>query len=370
MATSFLNEPSKRRRRRTIFDTAASALWRIPGRFEIASILGRSYALRCVVFHHVAETDSEFTRGMGVTITPARLERTLRFLATYYHPVSLQDVLGQSDGHALPSRSVLVTFDDGYASVMESAIPLCRRLGIPTVLFLNAAFLNNQRLAPDNLVCYVANTFGMALLNAAAQSVRGKDTPTLVTQADVFARFFPSISLFEREEFLKVLIRLGRINERQVAVAAGLYLTSEQVRELSASDVEIGNHTHSHVHCRNLSEGHFSVEIDRNKVELEAISSKPVRSFSVPYGSSADLSVELRDHLLGSGHDLIFLSQAVSNPSRPDQVCVDRVGPRAHSNDTLFAELELLPRLRKVRNWMSGRHTSPPVISCQLGLIR
>lgn len=357
MATSFLKRPYKSRKGRTILDTAASALWRIPGRFEIASILGRSYVLRCVVFHHVADTDSAFTRGMGVTITPSKLESTLRFLATYYHPVSLQDVLNQSHGQALPSRAVLVTFDDGYASVLEVAIPLCRRLGIPTVLFLNAAFLNNQRLSPDNLVCYVANTVGMALFNAAAQLVRGKDAPTLLTQADVFARFFPSISLPEREEFLKTLIRLGRINEREVAAEAGLYLTSEQVRELSASDVEIGNHTHSHVHCRNLLAGHFSDEIDRNRVELEVIAGKPVRSFSVPYGSSADLSIELRDHLCSSGHELIFLSQAVSNPIRPDQMRVDRVGPRAYSNDTLFVELELLPRLRKIRNWMSGWNT-------------
>src|ERR1035438_6564940 len=163
----------------------------MPGFFGIARILGPSYSLRCVVFHNVSATESPFTKGMGVSITPIDLEAMLKFLTRYYTPVSLEDVLADSDGRGLPSRAMLVTFDDGYASVMEWAAPLCVKFGVPAIFFLNAAFLDNYRLAPDNLVCYAANVLGMETINAAAHVVKGADSPKLKSLAEVFSCFFP-----------------------------------------------------------------------------------------------------------------------------------------------------------------------------------
>lgn len=274
MASASLNNAYQNGKGRAALHAMASALWRVPGRFGIARVLGRSYSLRCVVFHDVSSTESAFTRGMGVSITPTKFEIVLQFLAKYYNPVSLQDVLDDRTGRSLPSRAVLVTFDDGYASVMTTAIPVCQRLGIPAVLFLNAAILNNKRLSTDNLVCYVANTLGMTIINAAARAIKGDSIPAIRSLMEVFARFLPSISLSERDSFLKALIQLGGIDEHQLSAEAGLYLTNEQVGELSSENFEIGNHTRSHVHCRTLTPQHFGEEIERNKAELEALSGK------------------------------------------------------------------------------------------------
>ena len=106
----------------------------------------------------------------------------------------------------------------------------------------------------------------------------------------------------ERAAFLDTLAHLGRINEHQLAEEARLYLTRKQLCELASLDFEIGNHTYSHVRCRSLTAENLAGEIDRNKAELEAVSGKKVRSFSVPYGSSEDLSIDLEGHLRLSGH--------------------------------------------------------------------
>ncbi|MGA8580151.1 MAG: polysaccharide deacetylase family protein, partial [Bryobacteraceae bacterium] len=127
-----------------------------------------------------------------MNITRSNLEATLEFLARYYSPVSLEDVLAGSNGRDLPPRAVLVTFDDGYASVSEWAAPLCAKFGVPAVFFLNAAFLDNHRLAPDSLVCFVANVLGMETINAAVRMARGADSPKLKCMAEVFSRFFPA----------------------------------------------------------------------------------------------------------------------------------------------------------------------------------
>lgn len=337
---------------------AARAFWAMPGCFALARMLGPSYALRCVVFHNISATESSFTKGMNVTITPAKFEAALKFVSRYYSPVRLQDVLTNCDGRGLPPRALLVTFDDAYASVVECAAPLCRQLGVPAVFFVNAAFLDNRRLAPDNLVCFVADAMGMKTINAAARTVRGDDQPKLHALSEVFSDFFPRVSLAEKEIFLDALRRLAGINDSRLAEEAGLYLTSKQLCDLASFDFEIGNHTYTHVHSRSLSEDDFREQVDRNKSELEQVSGTKVRSFSQPYGSSTDVTPDLAEHLERTGHRAVFLSESVANPRDRDPFHIDRVSARAESNDTFFFELEVLPRLRAIRNGFFG--IAPP----------
>lgn len=329
---------------------AADAFWRMPGSFRVARILGPSYSLRCVVFHNISPAESPFTAGIRVSTTPKKFEAALRFLTAHYVPVSLQDVLTECDGHGLPDRPLLVTFDDAYASVAEWAAPLCRQFRVPALFFVNAAFLDNQRLAPDNVVCYVANVLGMEVINAAVRAVPGKNALELRSLAEVFGWFFPAISLAEREVFLDALRKVSGINESHMAKDANLYLTSKQLRDLKSFGFEIGNHTYTHTHCRSFLPQDFASEVDQNKAELEAVSGAKIRSFSLPYGSSKDLTPELTEHLKGSGHQAVFLSESVANPRRPDLFHLDRISTCAESDDTLFFEIEVQPRLRALRN--------------------
>jgi peptidoglycan/xylan/chitin deacetylase (PgdA/CDA1 family) len=331
-------------------DLAAQAFWRMPGCFGIARLLGPSYSLRCVVFHHISDAECPFTTGMNVRTTPKRFEAALAFLTKHYTPVSLEEVLTDSEGGALPARAILVTFDDAYASVVEVAAPLCKKYGVPAVFFVNAAFLDNRRLAPDNLLCYVANLHGMETVNAAARSLRRNETPRLRSLNEVFGSFLPSLTLSEREVFLAELPRLAGIAERRLAEETALYLTSEQLGTLRSFNFEIGNHTYTHVHCRSLLEEELSQEIDRNKVELEGLSGTQVRSFSQPYGSSVDLTDTLARHLERSGHRAVFLSESVANPRSVSRHRLDRINARVDRDDTLFLDLEVLPRLRAMRN--------------------
>jgi len=285
-----------------------------------------------------------------VSITPKKFEAALRFLTTHYVPVHLEDVLTNCTGQGLPQRALLVTFDDAYASVAEWAAPLCKQYGVPAVFFVNAAFVNNLRLAPDNLVCYVANTKGMDTINAAIHAVPGNGTVEMHSLAEVFGAFFPAISLAERDVFLDALRQLSGISESAMARDAKLYLTSKQLGELASFDFEIGNHTYTHTHCRSFSQRDLVSEVDTNKAELEALSGTKIRSFSLPYGSSKDLTGELAEHLERSGHQAIFLSESVANPRSPDLLHLDRVSTCAENDETLFFEIEVLPRLRAIRN--------------------
>jgi len=317
-----------------------------------------------VLFHNVSDTESSFTKGLGGTITRKDFEAVLKFITRNYTPVSLQDVLADSDGRALPPRPVLVTFDDAYASVSEFAAPLCAKFGVPAVFFVNGICLDNRQLALDNLVCYVVNVCGLGIINAAAHVASGTKDIELRSLTEVFARFLPAISLSAREVFRVTLLTLARINEGKLAEEAGLYLSSRQLRDLATFNFEIGNHTYSHANCRALLAGDFTVEIDRNNTVLEAASGKKVRSFSVPYGSSADLTSDLGAHLKSSGFEAVFLAEGRANPPCPDRFRLNRVSIRTGSDSALFSEIEILPRLRTIKNSLFGAAKVQP--SCRV----
>jgi peptidoglycan/xylan/chitin deacetylase (PgdA/CDA1 family) len=338
---------------RTALNLAGGALWHMPGCFSLVRMLDPRYFLRCVLFHDISDAESLFTKGLGVTITRDSFEAALKFLCRHYNPVSLDDVLASPTGCNLPRRPVLVTFDDGYSSVAEFAAPLCHKFGVPAISFVNVACLDNRQLALDNLVCYVINVSGIDTINAAVRAV----TPTVDLQLrslkEVFTRFLPAISLRDRQVFREELLRLAAITDCDLAADAQLYMTSQQLSDLAAFEFEIANHTYSHVHCRCLSRDELGPEIDRNKTLLEAISGRTVRSFSLPYGSSADLTTEVGAHLEGSGHQAVFLVESVANRQRGDRTDYYRVSINATSDATLFSEIEVLPRLRGLRNRLS-----------------
>lgn len=54
--------------------------------------------------------------------------------------VPLDDVVS---GRATSPRSVAITFDDGYRSVLEQAVPVLRRLGLPATVFVPSAHIGD-----------------------------------------------------------------------------------------------------------------------------------------------------------------------------------------------------------------------------------
>jgi peptidoglycan/xylan/chitin deacetylase (PgdA/CDA1 family) len=338
----------------------------MPGCFRIARWLGPDYSLRCVLFHHVAASETAFTKGLGISVTPESFESALKFFTRHYTPVRLQDVLDEPDGRRLPPQPVLVTFDDDYASIREVAAPLCKKHGVPAVCLVNAAYLDNRRLALDNLVCYATNIVGLGGVNAVANVSSPPQRGEFRSMAEVFSNFLPALSPSAREAFRKRLMVLLGTGEAELSAEAQMYLTSAQLRELADFDFEIGNHTYSHVHCRSLTREDFKEEIDRNKIELEALTGRAVRAFSVPYGCSEDLTAELVVHLRHTGHEAAFLVESLPNGRGADHFGFNRVSIRSQEDAGFFSEVEILPRFRAVRSRLfnkpsleSGQSGSP-----------
>lgn len=78
-----------------------------------------------------------------MVISPSNFEAQMTWLVRNdYRIIRLADLAGFLAGErALPARSVVVTFDDGYESVHRHAFPVLKRLGIPATVFVYTDFL-------------------------------------------------------------------------------------------------------------------------------------------------------------------------------------------------------------------------------------
>jgi peptidoglycan/xylan/chitin deacetylase (PgdA/CDA1 family) len=117
------------------------------GVYNMASLFGVNVAARMafqrrllvLAYHGVFDGEPEISDPLGLHISKSLFERQLDFLLARYQPVSLAAVRSHFvDGAPLPSRPVLITFDDGYRNAGQNALPVLDRLGVPSVVFVVA----------------------------------------------------------------------------------------------------------------------------------------------------------------------------------------------------------------------------------------
>ena len=306
-----------------------------------------SATLRAVLFHRVSDHGSAFTDGLGVTTGATRFRDRVRFLRKRYSPVDLDAVRAAGRGEPLPPRALLVTIDDAYSSVADTMAEILDEAGLPSVFFVNGAFLDHRLLGTDNLVTYTANTLGAEAIRDAARAVDADTTVTTIDEA--LGGFVPTLDQISLRRFREALEAAHDHDPLDRARAERLYLDRTELRGLPAS-MALGSHTRSHVRCRTLGADDFGPELVDNRALLEELSARPVTAFSVPYGSRADLTPRVATAIAGAGHDQVFLVEGQLNhgPLRSDGIY--RVSMKSSSDLGSLLELEVWPRARHLRD--------------------
>jgi peptidoglycan/xylan/chitin deacetylase (PgdA/CDA1 family) len=203
-----------------------------------------------------------------------------RFIATACDPISLDDFRAALDGRrALPPRPVIVTFDDGYRSVLEHGLPTLERHGIPAAVFVCIEpVLRSQHFWFDTL-CRQEDE--EAVLRAAAMPYR-------------------------------------EWRRQKESMAAGCYehekhrpLTVRELRQLASSPlIEIGGHTLSHPALARASVEEQRCEIAGCRTALEDAIGKRVNAFAYPFGQTGvHYTAETAGRVREAGFDLAFSTQ-------------------------------------------------------------
>ena len=271
-----------------------------------------------VLCYHGICTSDDSTRFSDLHVTKATFERHCRLIADACDPISLADLrAARQSGRALPSRSVIVTFDDGYRGVLDHALPILERHGIPAAVFVAAGpVLGGQHFWFDTLC--------------------RREGDAAVLQA----RALP---------YQKWRALVGSIETTADETESHRPLTSAELARLAESPlIEIGAHTMTHPTLALTPLEEQQREIEGCRTTLERVLEKPVTAFAYPYGNPfADYTSDTVRVVRRARFDLAFTTNASFAPLECDPLQI----PRFMMLDTV-GDVELAHRL--AHSWHTG----------------
>lgn len=129
---------------------------------------GPCTSLPILMYHHIQPEDIAKSKGQtGLTVTPTFLGSHVDYLQQHgYHIIRIQDLVNFFNSNtALPSKPILLTFDDGYQDFYDYAYPILKNknafgtLFVPTGLMENNDYLTWKEITDMNQsgVVYMGN---------------------------------------------------------------------------------------------------------------------------------------------------------------------------------------------------------------------
>jgi peptidoglycan/xylan/chitin deacetylase (PgdA/CDA1 family) len=248
----------------------------------------------------------------------------MELLARCFNVLPLREALAAIDAGRVPPRAVCITFDDGYRSVHDLALPVLRRLKLPATVFVSSGYVNGHTMWNDRIVEAV-ETLPVDELDLAEFGLGVYSLRSTAERAATLG------SLTEASKYLPPQERRRLVGRLEALVGEGptaLMLTPEMVANLDRHGIEIGAHTVSHPILTSLDDASALDEIRTSKRDLEAIIGKPVPLFAYPNGKvGKDFNGRHVDMVRAAGFQAAFTTAVGALTRRHDRYQLPRSRP-------------------------------------------
>ena len=261
--------------------------------------------LTIVMYHYVrplAQSAYPRIKGLDTALFDAQLD----YLAHYYEPVTMKDVLGALKGQdTLPERGVLLSFDDGYRDHYEEVFPRLEKRGLKGAFYPPAATALDREILDVNKVHFI--------LAAAPDTGTLRGTLDTWIEEEAQHTALPSLSALSAEYekpfgyddaetvYIKRLLQhalpeeiRSRLTERLFAefvsvdgkdFAESLYCNAAELTEMREAGHHIGSHGDRHYWLSRLAPEDQRRDIEGSLRLLDAIGApRQDFTFCYPYG--------------------------------------------------------------------------------------
>jgi peptidoglycan/xylan/chitin deacetylase (PgdA/CDA1 family) len=249
----------------------------------------------------------------------------MELLARCFNVLPLADAVAAVAAGTVPPRAVCITFDDGYRSVHELALPVLREFGLPATVFVTTGYLGERSMWNDRIIEAVqslpAGQLDLSELGLGAYSLRSvDDRKATLGQLTEASKYLPPDARHGLVERLEALVG--------DALTHGLMLTPEMVIDLDRQGIEIGAHTISHPILTSLDDDDARLEIGGGKEQLETLIGKPVRLFAYPNGKAGkDFDARHVEMVRQAGFDAAFTTAVGAITASADRYRLPRSRP-------------------------------------------
>lgn len=192
------------------------------------TIIKQGSTCRILLYHRVADVKDD-PHLLGVSVS--NFTDQIDWLKKNCHIISLSKLFNQIKHNTLDSKSVCITFDDGYADNFYNALPVLKQFQVPATIFITSGMIDKR------------------------------------------SPFYWDENTHKKDQ--------------------GRALNKIELEKLAKESlIEIGSHTITHPRLSTLSAIDQEIEIEGSKRELESIINKNISGFSYPFGTKKDYSKE------------------------------------------------------------------------------
>jgi len=252
------------------------ALWR--GIFDMASGGHDGPRLSILIFHRVHAAPDPLFPGEPDAASFAQL---MAHVASRFRVLPLGSAVRALRAGTLPSRALCITFDDGYADNLTVAAPILQQHGMRATVFIAAGYLDGGWMFNDVVIEALRATqkqeLDLSSRNLGRHALHsGEDRRRAVDAILPRIKYLPSR---ERDAIARQILR-----DADVTLPTSPMLTSEMVRSLDASGLDVGAHTVTHPILARLDDRDAKDEIVQSKEELSRLTGHDVALFAYPNG--------------------------------------------------------------------------------------
>ena len=270
--------------------------------------------LTVLAYHRIVQNLSEGSQ-IAASATINQFTQQLDFVKPHFNPITI-DMLDQwLEGklQKLPSRPLLITFDDGYEDAYSNAMPQLYERKIPAVVFLATGFIESKQIFSWDRV---ELAFEQTSINCAVLPILGDrqwqtaKERSLIAKEWVFAA--KQISDELRQQATGQLLSVLKVSEYDISKIE--VLNWQQIREMLNYAISFGGHTCNHPILSKVSLERVKQEVTESKIKIEQEIAQPVYSFAYPNGHAEDFNENVVSELKSAGYRMAF--SLVPGPQR------------------------------------------------------
>jgi len=237
------------------------------------------------LYHDISDPDSPQYSSLYST-QERKFKLQVDLIAKHFRLVSLEEVVAANGNHN--ERLASMTFDDGFLSVKEKALPYLQAKGIPFTVFVNSNAIKH------NYLFY------------------GSDVPGV-----------------------------NRIYKEKV------FLDEGDIKDLAAKGVTIGSHSSTHKVLAACDEAALKEEVLDNKLYIESLTGTKAHHLALPFGKREHYNERVLKFCYSVGHDYVYSTNPSYFEFKRGQKLIPRVSILNESAEELLFAINR-PLVKKI----------------------
>jgi len=286
-------------------------------------------------YHRIGNPDDDPFDSAVFSATGDEFGEQISFLKRHVSLVTLQEAQAFIDGtlrDKTPRCRVLITFDDGYLDNYKLAFPVLRSHGVQGVFFLATSLVGS---------CCVPWWDHIAFLMKTARNHRftlryPAELAIDVVEDGITKSIQKVLRLYKRPENAdpeRFLLELKeKTNGDDLPGTMRRFLNWDEAREMIASGMAIGSHTHSHTVLSQLGPEQQRDELGHSRAELEQRLGIEIDALAYPVGGTNSFSEQTQQLAKDAGYRAAFSFHGGTNlpgKMRPYDVKREGVGDQS-----------------------------------------